>query len=163
MGHPDRRRLAFIFTVRKEDFDVFGEEITSPQSTGKRRSSMTAWIEVRPFGANWMACLIFQASDAEGVVHPLDMIDPRSPATKARLTSSAVELNATISPDGRWLAFVMAQDGHSSVYVQRFPGAGPAVKPSLSWADNPYFRPQGRELYLRRGPEANRHVVGGEG
>ena len=146
--HPDGRRLAFT-SMRKGDFDVFLKDVTAadretPVVDDGMDSSPAAWS---PDGR-----LIFQASDAEGV-YRLHMIDPRSPATKARLTSSAVELNATISPDGRWLAFVMAQDGRSSVYVQRFPGAGPAVQVSLASADNPYFRPQGRELYLRRGPQ----------
>ena len=40
------------------------------------------------------------------------------------------------------------------MYVQRFPGEGPATQVSLASADNPYFRPQGRELYLRRGSQA---------
>ena len=61
---------------------------------------------------------------------------------------------ASISPDGRWLAFVMTQDGRARVYVQRFPGTGQAVQVSLASAPRiRIFRPQGRELYLRRGPQ----------
>ena len=146
--HPDGRRLAFT-SMRKGDFDVFLKDVTAadretPVVDDGMDSTPSTWT---PDGR-----LIFQASDAEGV-YRLHMIDPRSPGTKTRLTSSAVERSASISPDGRWLAFVMKQDGRSSVYVQRFPGAGPAVQVSLASADNPYFRPQGRELYLRRGPQ----------
>ena len=146
--HPDGRRLAFT-SMRKGDFDVFLKDVTAadretPVVDDGMDSTPSTWT---PDGR-----LIFQASDADGV-YRLHMIDPRSPGTRTRLTSSAVEHNASISPDGRWLAFVMTQDGRSSVYVQRFPGAGPAVQVSLASADNPYFRPQGRELYLRRGPQ----------
>ena len=37
------------------------------------------------------------------------------------------ELNATFSPDGRWLAFQSNETGQSQIYVQSFPGAGGTV------------------------------------
>ena len=122
---------------------------------------MTAWTQLRPHGRP-DGRLIFQASDAEGV-YRLHMIDPRSPGTKTRLTSSAVERSASISPDGRWLAFVMTQDGRSSVYVQRFPGAGPAVQVSLALCRESVLSAAGSRALPAARSAGDRHVVGREG
>jgi eukaryotic-like serine/threonine-protein kinase len=40
---------------------------------------------------------------------------------RALVRTPAVETNATISPDGRWLAFASNESGRFEVYVQRFP------------------------------------------
>jgi eukaryotic-like serine/threonine-protein kinase len=54
------------------------------------------------------------------------------------------------SPDGRWLAYVSNVSGRTEVYVQPYPGPGPAVPVSASGGAAPAWRADGRELFYVR-------------
>jgi eukaryotic-like serine/threonine-protein kinase len=51
------------------------------------------------------------------------------------------------SPDGRWLAFTSTESGRPEVYVQPFPGPGPAQRISTDGGQAPAWRKDGRELF----------------
>jgi Tol biopolymer transport system component len=57
------------------------------------------------------------------------------------------ELSPSVSPDGRWLAYVSDQAGRDEVYVTRFPNPGGIVQVSVAGGANPCWSPDGRELY----------------
>ena len=63
--------------------------------------------------------------------------------------------DASLSPDGRWLAFVSYESGKSEVYVQAFPDAAGRWMVSSdgrpSDVTRPTWRDDGRELYYLRG------------
>jgi hypothetical protein len=57
------------------------------------------------------------------------------------------ELNAQISPDGKWMAFQTTQDRQSEVYVQPYPGPGARHQVSIGGGAWPLWSSDGAELY----------------
>jgi dipeptidyl aminopeptidase/acylaminoacyl peptidase len=65
------------------------------------------------------------------------------------LTSPFSEAQARFSPDGRWLAYRSDETGREEVYVARVdPPGGDAQRLSLSGAQNPVWRRDGKELFF---------------
>ena len=56
---------------------------------------------------------------------------------------------AQFSPDGRWLAYVSNESGHYEVYVQPYPGPGGKLQISTEGGAEPFWNPNGRELFYR--------------
>jgi Tol biopolymer transport system component len=63
--------------------------------------------------------------------------------------SQFVEQYPSLSPDGRWLAFVSDQSGQEQVYVRPFDGAGDLVQVSQSGGNEPAWSRDGRSLFFR--------------
>jgi dipeptidyl aminopeptidase/acylaminoacyl peptidase len=61
------------------------------------------------------------------------------------------EMNARVSPDGRWLAYSSIETGQPEVYVQSFPQPGRKVRVSLHGGDYPMWSKAGRELLYSEG------------
>jgi serine/threonine protein kinase/Tol biopolymer transport system component len=55
------------------------------------------------------------------------------------------------SPDGRWLAYISDESGHTEIYVQPYPGPGGKWQISTDGGTEPAWNPNGRELFYRRG------------
>jgi len=72
---------------------------------------------------------------------------------QALAPSTATQRNATVSPNGRWLAY--EQRGSSMethVFVQPLTGGGGGVQASSAGGSQPRWTKGGRELVFRRGP-----------
>ena len=55
--------------------------------------------------------------------------------------------HAQFSPDGRWIAFCLAESGRSEVFVTAFPEPGERVRISASGGSRPRWRRDGREIF----------------
>jgi dipeptidyl aminopeptidase/acylaminoacyl peptidase len=65
----------------------------------------------------------------------------------------------SLSPDGRWLAYVSDESGNAEVYVRPFPGVNSAkFAISIGGGLEPLWRRDGTELYFRD-PRGAMHVV----
>ena len=58
---------------------------------------------------------------------------------------------ATVSPDGRWVAYTANQSGRSEVFIQGFPVAGARRQVTVGGGREPVWRHDGRELFYRSG------------
>lgn len=58
----------------------------------------------------------------------------------------------SLSPDGRWLAYVSDEDGGNQVYVRPFPGPGGKWQISKGGGLEPRWSSTGREIFFRAGP-----------
>ncbi len=67
------------------------------------------------------------------------------------LTTEWEELNAEISPDGRFVAYVSNPEGENRVYVQAFPVPFGRQSVSPGPGDDPQWAPDGQTLYYREG------------
>jgi hypothetical protein len=92
------------------------------------------------------------------VVRPLGLA-PRSlhvaeldvdTAPRLLLPTRADNYAATLSPDGRWLAYVSIESGSAEVYVRPFPAVDSArYSISVGGGSEPLWGRTGRELYYR--------------
>ena len=58
---------------------------------------------------------------------------------------------ASLSPDGRWVAYTANQSGRSEVFLQGFPVAGARRQVTVDGGREPVWRRDGRELFYRSG------------
>jgi serine/threonine-protein kinase len=64
------------------------------------------------------------------------------------------EINPTVSPDGRWLAYASDETGRYEVYVRPFPDVNAARwQVSIEGGSNPRWAASGRELFFQASPE----------
>jgi DNA-binding winged helix-turn-helix (wHTH) protein/Tol biopolymer transport system component len=63
------------------------------------------------------------------------------------LKTAANEIQAQVSPDGRWIAYASDESGTMEAYVQSFPVPGAKRKVSVSGGSEPQWRRDGRELF----------------
>ncbi|MBI4241830.1 MAG: protein kinase [Candidatus Rokubacteria bacterium] len=63
------------------------------------------------------------------------------------LQSAFNETGASISPDGRWVAYQSDESGNPEVYVQPFPALGSKWQISSGGGTRPVWAPNGRELF----------------
>lgn len=62
------------------------------------------------------------------------------------------ELGASISPDGRWVAYVSDESGRPEVYVRAYPGPGGRWLISTDGGNHPVWGPDGKEIFYRAFP-----------
>jgi len=63
--------------------------------------------------------------------------------------SAFMDINATISPDGRYISYGSNESGRSEIYVQTFPGAGGKWQVSTAGGSDASWRADGREIFYR--------------
>ena len=69
------------------------------------------------------------------------------------VATEAVEAQAAVSPDGRWLAYRSDISGARQVYVRPLRGRGEAIAISTSGGVEPRWARNGSELYYRNGQD----------
>lgn len=69
------------------------------------------------------------------------------------LRTASVEgiTGATLSPDGRWLAYTSNVTGRLELWVQPYPGPGDPVRVSANGGADPVWAKNGRELFYMEG------------
>jgi len=59
--------------------------------------------------------------------------------------------NASLSPDGRWLAYFSDESGEFEIYLQPYPGPGPKTPVSIGGGQEVVWSRDGTELFYRLG------------
>jgi hypothetical protein len=67
------------------------------------------------------------------------------------LQEDAMNLEARLSPDDKWLAYATNRSGRFEIEVRSFPVPGPRYVVSLEGGGYPRWRADGRELYFIAG------------
>jgi len=67
------------------------------------------------------------------------------------MNSTAVERQGTLSPDGRWMAYVSNESGRSEIYVGPVPGPGGRRQISSEGGEQPRWVRNGKEIVYRNG------------
>ncbi len=70
------------------------------------------------------------------------------------LETAFTEIDAQVSPDGRWVAYTSDESGKNRVYARPFPGPGGKTSVSIEGGQEPRWSGNGRELFYRD-PEKN--------
>jgi serine/threonine-protein kinase len=69
------------------------------------------------------------------------------------LQTSFTENMPAFSGDGRWIAYVSNDSGHSEVFVRAYPGPSPRWQVSRGGGDEPVWNHNSRELFFRHGDD----------
>ncbi len=81
-------------------------------------------------------------------------VSPGAGAPTPIANSQFNELNARVSPDGRWLAYASDENGRSQVYIRALDGNGARVQVSVDGSVACAWAPDSRRLFYRGGNEA---------
>jgi eukaryotic-like serine/threonine-protein kinase len=107
------------------------------------------WVEPNSFSPNGGELLYstFCPATNEAALWML----PMKPGAQAKQMFPGVALvfDARFSPDGHWIAYVSAQSGRAQVYLQAYPGPGERVQVSMDGGREPFWAPDGSQLYFR--------------
>jgi Tol biopolymer transport system component len=148
---PDGR--SFLFTSNREGRErIYLQQIGQvgePRLIPSPDVQFQSPTGVTPDGRTAVLSVISPTTQFDLWAAPLD----GSGAPALLLGTAAWEAAGTISPDGRWLAYVSDGTGQREVYVQAYPGPGPRVRVSIDGGIAPQWTQGGRELlYLRQEP-----------
>jgi Tol biopolymer transport system component len=137
---PDGRQIAFSWSRRDETdiqvVDADGNGIPAPVTRTRTMKSPCDWA---PDGRS---LLYAEAGDVR-----LAWRDATGWTSRPLLATPAYEEGASVSPDGRWVAYVTDETGRKEVYVQRFPGLGSKVQVSIHGGYSPVWSRDGRALF----------------
>lgn len=74
---------------------------------------------------------------------------------RAVISTPFADVQGSVSPDGRWIAYASDESGEFEIYVERFadrsPGPVTRVRVTSGGGSDPRWRRDGRELFFRRG------------
>lgn len=147
---PDGRRIAF---TARDGFDLLvrssdGAEPPRLVASDDTIKVLGDWspdgaelVYTRVDGASSFDLWIARADD--GATHPL-------------LATPANEMQARISPDGKWVAYASDESGVLEVYVEPYPQLGDKRQVSVGGGGQPQWRADQRELFYL---SADRSVV----
>jgi serine/threonine-protein kinase len=144
---PDSKRIVFssnrnglinLFVV-PTDRSASPEQLTKsntwPFALSWSPDGRTLLVDDSPGGNNDLSELRL---DGERMLRPI-------------LATPALEDEARLSPDGRWMAYRSNESGRFEIYVAPYPGPGGRAQVSTNGGSNPVWAPDGRELFFRSG------------
>jgi serine/threonine-protein kinase len=122
------------------------------RSDGSEGEVLLPTGDPRPvFGLAWSPdgrWLVFRTDNqAEGLGDILAIRPGIDSVARVLVATPAEELSPSVSPDGRWLAYVSSVSGSHEVYVRPFLADGPAQRVSLQGGTEPLWSRDGRELF----------------
>jgi Tol biopolymer transport system component/tRNA A-37 threonylcarbamoyl transferase component Bud32 len=143
----DGRRLTYV-SVRAGVHELVSQVIDASSQTLLSSQSTLA-------PAEWTTddrALIYSESPPNGLTETLvfrpDNAAPRS--TALRHAANAGDRAPSLSPDGRWLAYMSDATGPYEICVAPFPATGARHLVSVDGGESPLWRRDGRELSYRR-------------
>jgi serine/threonine protein kinase/Tol biopolymer transport system component len=137
----DSKRTVF-HSDRAGTYDLYQKDVDAAPSESlilKAPGTQTA------LGFTTDGHLLLYRDDADIRALPLTGSN-RSPITIAG--SEFSEVDGTISPDSRWVAYVSNESGRFEIYVQAFPSPAARRQVSTNGGIGPRWSPTGRELYF---------------
>ncbi len=140
---PDGRRLAFSWSRRDEtDIHVVDADGSGAPEAITRTRTMKSPSDWAPDGH----AILY----AEGGDIGLLARDAGGWTSRPLLATPASEECASVSPDGRWVAYASDETGREEVYLQRFPELGAKVQVSTDGGYSPVWSRDGREIFYAR-------------
>jgi Tol biopolymer transport system component len=148
---PDDSQIAFMSTREGKN------GIYLRPASGQGEASLVFADSTNLFLTDWSPdgrFILFGRMDADKGTVVL-ALDVQSRQVKTLLSNGDFTADATLSPDGKWLAFVSAKSGKIEVYVQSFPDAKGQWLISTGGGPQPCSHPKwdgkGREIFYVRG------------
>jgi hypothetical protein len=145
--HRGRNQLAFS-SIRKGDIDAYVKDLDTDRPehaaiVGTEDSSVVAWT-----GENQ---LLTRSSESTGAYRLVLRNVDAGGGPERVVTEAGVLPGASLSPDGRWVAYSAARGGPREILVAPFEGQGAARIVSRAGGMQPVFGRRLGELFYRRG------------
>lgn len=143
---PDGSAIAFASARMRGVGDVVLRRLDSSEEqmlvSDQREKTVTGWS---PDGRH----LVFVAAESttNRDVWLLEMSGHRPGKSKRFTSLPGNEIQAVVSPRGRWMAYSSNESGNWEVYVQSFPVPGLKMAASNHGGSEPSWSPDGSELY----------------
>ncbi len=138
---PDGERIAF---TARDGFDLLVRDLDGAEPPRLLISDDTIKLlgDWSPSGAEFVYTRIDGAASFDLWIARAD-----DGSTRPLLATPANEMQARISPDGRWLAYASDESGALEVYVQRYPELGDKRQVSIGGGGQPQWRGDQQELF----------------
>ncbi|HEY7682351.1 MAG TPA: protein kinase [Gemmatimonadales bacterium] len=149
---PDGRRIAYARFP--EGFGGFGDRISWLPADGSARPES---LPAQPgrwgpssFEPGGRGLLYFGRTETQGKAETWRLSLDGSSTPQQVLASGFDNGSPSLSPDGRWVAYVSNESGRNEVYVRPYPGPGGRWQVSLDGGAEPLWSPTGREIFYRQ-------------
>lgn len=154
---PDGARIAF---TARDGFDLFVRELDGANPPQLLVSDDTIKLlgDWSPNGAEFVYTRIDGTSSFDLWIARVD-----DGSARPLLATPANEMQARISPDGKWIAYASDESGTLEVYVQRYPELGEKHRVSTAGGGQPQWRADQRELFYLSADRAVTAVEVGTG
>ena len=145
---PDGRRLTYL-KVRDRNVELVWQAIDGSGPAAVLTAS-TNTLSPAEWAPDNQGLIYFQL--APGGISDLLFLRPdgdRRPQTVIQRQGLAQPTAPSLSPDGRWLAYVSGDTGRNEVYVEAFPPSGSRHLITVEGGNEPKWSRDGRELFFR--------------
>jgi hypothetical protein len=143
---PDGERFVYTGAMKTSDFDLFiqaDDPQSQPEPLWESRSDDKEAIGLAPDGRHVLAREFVTKTMYDIVLVPLDGKSQR----RYLLQTRANEMWASISPDGRWLAYQSDVTGAHEVFVRAMDG-GRSIQVSTKGGSGPRWSRDGGEIFF---------------
>jgi eukaryotic-like serine/threonine-protein kinase len=139
----DGRSVAFS-SRRPDNLDIYIRDV----ATGAERPEAVSEVDTIATGWSPDGTMIFY--NAVGLASGTDIryVTVADGKSQPYAATQFVESSATMSPDGKWIAFQSNESGQAEVYLAPFPPTGAKWTVSQNGGITPRWRGDGRELFF---------------
>jgi len=146
---PAGNRISFIAGKADEARSVWVVGVDGGGPPQQLRRADPVIIQDGEFSSDG-AWFVYREGPSGSTLRDLAYSRPHPDSARIPLVATAAdEFAPTLSPDGRWLAYVTNTSGREEVVVQPFPGPGRRTQVSLDGGFEPRWAHSGRELFFR--------------
>ena len=144
---PDSRRIAYTSNAsgRVEIYLANADGSGTPELLPTTRAQFKSVLDWSPDGRHLVIGTLEPATEWDIQVVP--MTGDRKPMSC--VSSPGPDLEARLSPDGRWLAYSSWVRGASVVFLQSFPDGASRVRVSPGWGAQPRWTEAGKALLFQ--------------
>jgi serine/threonine-protein kinase len=141
---PDGRRLYFAAFMDKTEWNIYSRRVDASDAMTRLESTSEFSIPLDISSDGHVLVYGLGQSNRRYLIRRLD-----GTGTPQQIASGNLDMHASISPDGQWLAYTRSDGGNSAVYVQPLTGGEGRWQVSAGNGSFPAWAPGGKQLFYR--------------